>query len=274
MRCSVQGCAGANAAAVEARKQLQRRKSFVALDVHALDSDAALTQADLNAALTYPRRVTPPRSSLTDAISMPVLPSPMEHSDTFGTSESAHMRSLSGYSMESDANGNCSFLGLPSMFLPSEKENATLQQNANADRDASRLILVIKVQRSCIDDSQDGGDETIVHEFIGDFVAPTVPPILFHESLSGLQPQKRRKSLKGVPIPIVAEGNAVGSKTMFHCPHPNCDREFLRATDLKSHERAHSGDRPFACVTCSMRFSRNHDLKRCDSLDYVLNYIL
>ncbi|KAJ2004973.1 hypothetical protein GGI06_005501, partial [Coemansia sp. S85] len=32
--------------------------------------------------------------------------------------------------------------------------------------------------------------------------------------------------------------------------------------NLKSHERTHTDERPYACSLCEQRFSRNHDLKR------------
>lgn len=53
-----------------------------------------------------------------------------------------------------------------------------------------------------------------------------------------------------------------GGGSCYKCHFPSCDKVFERYHNLKSHVRTHSGDRPFVCSTCSMRFSRNHDLKR------------
>jgi hypothetical protein len=47
---------------------------------------------------------------------------------------------------------------------------------------------------------------------------------------------------------------------------PDCDAEFTRQHNLKSHLLTHSHDKPYACQTCQMRFRRLHDLKRHSKL--------
>jgi len=46
------------------------------------------------------------------------------------------------------------------------------------------------------------------------------------------------------------------------CNYPGCDRSFNHLSNLKSHQRSHTEDRPFRCTLCEAAFSRNHDLKR------------
>ena len=48
----------------------------------------------------------------------------------------------------------------------------------------------------------------------------------------------------------------------YQCNHPGCTRSFEKLTQLRSHTKTHSMEKPYVCENCEMRFSRNHDLKR------------
>lgn len=50
----------------------------------------------------------------------------------------------------------------------------------------------------------------------------------------------------------------------YHCKL--CPKSFTRAYNLRSHERTHSGVRPYICGTCAKTFARQHDRKRHEEL--------
>jgi uncharacterized Zn-finger protein len=64
---------------------------------------------------------------------------------------------------------------------------------------------------------------------------------------------------------------ATGIRTVFTSPHYSgdneglevqeikcdiCDKVFTRSEHLRRHKRAHSAEKPFACVECKKRFAR------------------
>ncbi|KAF5987735.1 early growth response protein 1-B [Fusarium bulbicola] len=51
-----------------------------------------------------------------------------------------------------------------------------------------------------------------------------------------------------------------------------CNKTFTRNINLKSHERSHFGDRPYACVTCGKAFARINDCRRHEKIHAKRGY--
>jgi uncharacterized Zn-finger protein len=45
-----------------------------------------------------------------------------------------------------------------------------------------------------------------------------------------------------------------------------CRKSFTRNINLRSHERSHFGDRPYACSTCGKAFARVNDCRRHEKI--------
>ncbi|XP_075057156.1 zinc finger protein 169-like isoform X1 [Mixophyes fleayi] len=66
-------------------------------------------------------------------------------------------------------------------------------------------------------------------------------------------------------LPSVAGGFQAGLTTsmdgvkQYKCPY--CEKSFLRNTQLREHQRTHTGERPYQCLKCPKSFSRSTQLK-------------
>jgi general transcription factor IIIA len=62
--------------------------------------------------------------------------------------------------------------------------------------------------------------------------------------------------------PIVRNGSVVaGSSKHYACPFPGCPKAYTKPSRLAEHDRTHTGDRPFACATCSKSYLREAHLQ-------------
>jgi uncharacterized Zn-finger protein len=48
--------------------------------------------------------------------------------------------------------------------------------------------------------------------------------------------------------------------SVYTCPWPDCGKVFKRHYNLKSHQKTHTGERPFQCNHCHKSFGRRHDM--------------
>ncbi|XP_069829367.1 zinc finger protein 514-like [Dendropsophus ebraccatus] len=57
------------------------------------------------------------------------------------------------------------------------------------------------------------------------------------------------------------EGVTTGLDVTKQHKCPYCEKSFLRSTQLREHERTHTGERPYQCLKCPKSFSRSTQLK-------------
>ncbi|KAG0192604.1 DNA-binding transcription factor [Apophysomyces sp. BC1034] len=106
---------------------------------------------------------------------------------------------------------------------------------------------------------------------------PATPPPTTPAVPSSLLPSapRRKKETSGAPYTCVecnkqftrpynlkSHMRTHTNERPFVCKHPNCTWKFARPHDLKRHELLHSGHKPHACPVCPKRFARCDALKR------------
>jgi uncharacterized CHY-type Zn-finger protein len=83
-----------------------------------------------------------------------------------------------------------------------------------------------------------------------------------------LAPSDLPRPSRGLSLPMPGQNQSIAprspSQKKYQCP--DCDTEFTRQHNLKSHRLTHSHEKPFVCQDCEKRFRRLHDLKRHSKL--------
>ncbi|KAJ8007305.1 hypothetical protein DPEC_G00116150 [Dallia pectoralis] len=68
------------------------------------------------------------------------------------------------------------------------------------------------------------------------------------------------------PIEILTDNSHTLGKSRQHTPRSRtcsvCGKHFSRATDMRRHQRSHTGERPYGCTQCGKNFQYSFDLKR------------
>ncbi len=121
---------------------------------------------------------------------------------------------------------------------------------------------------NCTKESKEVSASTVTDEQVKNINVSNVvlsPALYAPVVITSQRPVRQYQGLKmkNVSITPTNEQSKAGSRVLSTSKTcPTCGKTYSRASDMRRHQRTHTGVRPFQCLGCKKRFQFQYDLKR------------